>query len=135
MARKKDGSWRFCINYRRLNSVTKKDAYLLPWIDDTLDALGFGKGRVFSTMDVASGYWHIPIKDRDKEKTAFTTNSGTNQFNVTPFGLTGAPGAFRRAMNNCLCEFLFKCALVFVDDIVVWSPDLDSHEQDLANIF
>ena len=104
-------------------------------MDDTLDALGFGKGRVFSTMDIASGYWHIPIKDRNKEKTAFTTNSGTYQFNVTPFGLTGAPGAFCRAMNNCLREFLFKCALVFVDNIVVWSPDLDSHEQDLANVF
>ena len=78
-------------------------------------------------MDVASGYWHIPIKDRDKEKTAFTTNYGTYQFNVAPFGLTGAPGAFCRAMNNCLREFLFKCALVFVDNIVVWSPDLDFH--------
>ena len=65
MAWKKDGSWRFCIDYRCLNSVTKKDAYLLPRIDDTLDALGFGKGRVFSTMDVVSGYWHIPIEDRD----------------------------------------------------------------------
>ena len=65
MARKKDGSWRFCIDYQRLNSVTKKDAYPLPWIDDILNALGFGKGRVFSTMDVALCYWHIPIKDRD----------------------------------------------------------------------
>ena len=86
-------------------------------------------------MDVASGYWHIPIKDRDKEQTAFTTNSGTYQFNVTPFGLTGAPSAFCMGMNNCLCKFLFKCALVFVDDIVVWCPDLDSHKQDLANVF
>ena len=101
----------------------------------TLNAFGFGEGRVFSTMDGALGYWHIPIEDRDKEKTLFTTNSGTYQFNVTPFGLTGAPGAFCRAMNNCLREFLFKCALVFVDDIVVWSPDLDSHKQDLANVF
>ena len=65
-------------------------------------------------MDVTLGYWHIPIKDSNKEKTAFTTNSGTYQFNVTPFGLTGAPVAFCRAMNNCLCKFLFKCALVFV---------------------
>ena len=65
MAWKKDGSWRFCIDYQRLNSVTKKDAYLLHRIDNTLNALGFGKGRVFSTMDFASGYWHIPIKDRN----------------------------------------------------------------------
>ena len=57
------------------------------------------------------------------------------QFNVTPFRLTGAPGAFCRAMNNCLCEFLFKCALVFVDDIIVWSPDLDSRKQDLSSVF
>ena len=107
MARKKDGSWRFCINYQSLNSVTKKDTYLLPRIDDTIHALGFGKRRVFSTMDVTLGYWHIPIEDCNKEKTAFTTNSGTYQFNVTPFGLTGAAGSFCRAMKNCLREFLY----------------------------
>jgi len=61
MARKKDGSMRFCVDYRSLNSVTRKDSYPLPRVDDTLDALGFNGGKVFSTLDVASGYWHIPI--------------------------------------------------------------------------
>jgi hypothetical protein len=135
LAKKKDGSWRFCVDYRKLNSLTRKDAYPLPRIDDLLDALGFGEGRIFSTLDVASGYWHIPIADEDKEKTAFTTNSGLYQFRVLPFGLTGAPGAFCRAMTTCLRDLLWKCALVYVDDIIVWSKDIDTHEKDLSAVF
>lgn len=135
LAKKKDGSWRFCVDYRRLNSVTKKDSYPLPRIDDVVDALGSGTARVFSTLDVASGYWHIPIADEDKEKTAFTTNSGTYQFRVLPFGLTGAPGAFCRAMHSCLKDLLWKCTLVYVDDIVVWSQDFQTHQKDLAAVF
>ncbi len=77
LAKKKDGTWRFCVDYRRLNAITKKDAYPLPRIDDVVDALGFGEGCVYSTLDIASGDWHIPIHDEDVEKTAFTTQSGT----------------------------------------------------------
>jgi hypothetical protein len=135
LAPKKDGSWRFCVDYRGLNSVTKKDSYPLPRIDDTLDALGNGDAQIYSTMDLASGYWQIPIEDEDKEKTAFTTRSGTYQFTVMPFGLTGAPGAFCRAIDNTLREFLWKCCLVFIDDIIVWSPDFETHKRDLAAIF
>jgi len=135
LARKKDGTWRFCVDYRRLNQVTKKDSYPLPRIDDVVDALGGENAKVFSTLDVASGYWHIPIADHDKEKTAFTTNSGTYQFKVLPFGLTGAPGAFCRAMQSSLKDLLWKCALVYVDDIIVWSPDFKTHQQDLAAVF
>lgn len=135
LARKKDGTWRFCVDYRRLNQVTKKDSYPLPRIDDVVDALGGENAKVFSTLDVASGYWHIPIADHDKEKTAFTTNSGTYQFKVLPFGLTGAPGAFCRAMQSSLKDLLWKCALVYVDDIIVWSPDFQTHQRDLAAVF
>lgn len=135
LAPKKDGSWRFCVDYRGLNAVTKKDSYPLPRIDDTLDALGNGDAQIYSTMDLASGYWQIPIEDEDKEKTAFTTRSGTYQFTVMPFGLTGAPGAFCRAIDNTLREFLWKCCLVFIDDIIVWSPDFETHKRDLAAIF
>jgi hypothetical protein len=81
---------------------------------------------VFSTLDVASGYWHIPLADKDKEKTAFSTRDGSYQFTVVPFGLTGAPGAFCRAINDTLREFMWKSCLVYVDDIVVWSPDVES---------
>ena len=135
MARKKDGSWRFCVDYRALNAVMKKESYPLPQIDDTLDALGFGGGKIFSSLDVASGYWHIPIENVDKEKTAFTTNAGTYQFCVVPFGLTGAPGAFCRAMNATLKDYMWKFCLVFVDDIIVWSKTWAEHKQHLAAIF
>jgi hypothetical protein len=135
LVRKRDGATRFCVDYRRLNSITRKDAYPLPRIDAILDALGASEARVFSTMDVSSGYWHIPIEETDREKTAFTTNSGTYQFRVLPFGLTAAPAIFCRAMNACLSDLLWRCVLVYVDDIVVWSESFESHLNDLAEVF
>ena len=94
LVQKKDGTTRFCIDYRKLNDVTKKDSFPVPRVDDTLDALGNTKAQIFSTMDLASGYWQLPIAEEDKEKTAFVTQNGTYQFKVLPFGLTGAPAAF-----------------------------------------
>lgn len=135
LAKKKDGTWRFCVDYRRLNNQTKKDSYPLPRIDDTLDALGGESAKIFSTMDVASGYWHIPVEEADKEKTAFTCRNGVYQFKVLPFGLTGAPGAFCRAMDDTLRGLLFKICLVFVDDLVVFSPDFETHKKDLETVF
>jgi hypothetical protein len=96
LAKKKDGKWRFCVDYRYLNSVTKKDTYPLPRIDDILKALRGEDTRIFTSLDVASGYWHIPIAMEDREKTAFVTRNGQYQFRVVPFGLTGALGAFCR---------------------------------------
>jgi len=135
LAKKKDGKWRYCVDYRYLNSVTKKDSYPLPRIDDTLDALGNKDAKVFSSLDVASGYWHIPIKEQDREKTAFVTRNGQYQFRVVPFGLTGAPGAFCRYVDNALRDVMWKCCLVYVDDIVVWSKSVEEHKKDLETVF
>jgi hypothetical protein len=135
LAKKKDGKWRYCVDYRYLNSVTKKDSYPLPRIDDTLDALGNKDAKVFSSLDVASGYWHIPIKEQDREKTAFVTRNGQYQFRVVPFGLTGAPGAFCRYVDNALRDVMWKCCLVYVDDIVVWSKTVEEHKKDLEEVF
>lgn len=134
MAKKKDGSWRFCVDYRRINAVTEKDVYALPRIDDTLDAIGSGN-RYYSSLDISSGYWHIPVEDLDKEKTAFTCREGTYQFKVLPFGLTNAPAMFHRAIDNCLRDLLYKFVLVFVDDILVYTKDFDSHLNALEAVF
>jgi hypothetical protein len=92
--------YRFCIDFRKLNAVTVKDRYPLPRIDDTVDALG---GAVyFSTLDLASGYWQIPLAEEDRDKTAFCANSKLYHFKVMPFGLCNAPSTFQRLMDNIL---------------------------------
>ena len=97
---KPDGSSRFCIDYHKVNSITKTDAYPLPHIDDTLNALGGAK--VFTTLDLQSGYWQVALDEASKELTAFTTNQGDWEFNVLPFELTNAPATFQRLMDYVL---------------------------------
>ena len=95
LVRKKDGTLRFCVDYRGLNSVTKLDQFPLPRIDDLLDQLG--KSRYFTTLDLASGYWQIRVDKPSREKTAFITHQGLFEFCVMPFGLTNAPAVFSKA--------------------------------------
>ena len=118
-----------------MNSLTKKDAYSLPRIDKTLDTLGTKKAKVFSTLDLASGYWHIPVAEEHKERSAFTTGDGLYQFCKMPFGFTGAPGCFCRALNHSLGDSIGDICLAYVDDIIIFSDSVKAHFRDLITIF
>ena len=113
---KKDGSTRFCVDYRRLNSLTVKDAYPLPRIDDSLQLLG--NQQWFSTMDLASGYWQVAMSPDAQKKAAFVTNEGLFQFRVMPFGLCNAPATFERLMDRALCGMRWSRCLVYLDDVI-----------------
>ena len=118
MVTKKDGTIRFCIDYRKLNGLTKKNSYPLPRIDETLDSLGGNKW--FCTLDLQSGYWQVGMKPEDMEKTAFSSHLGLFQYNVMPFGLCNAPATFEAMMETLLSDLLWKKCLVYLDDVVVF---------------
>ena len=117
MCKKKDGSYRLCIDYRATNAVTVKDAYPLPRIDETLDSLSNAKW--FSSTDLASGYWQVEMDEDSKSKTAFCTKKGLFEWNVMPFGLSNACATFQRLMESVLSEMRFTACLVYIDDVVL----------------
>ena len=134
MVRKKDGSLRFCVDFRQLNAATIKDAHPLPRIDDLLDALHGAKW--FSTLDLKSGYWQLPIAEQDKEKTAFRTSSGQLfEFNQVPFGLCNAPATFSRLMDRVLAGLHWETCLFYLDDIIVFSSTWEEHLSRLREVF
>jgi hypothetical protein len=124
--KKKDGTLRLCIDYRQLNKVTVKNIYPLPRIDDLFDQL---KGaKVFSKIDLRSGYYQMRIKGQDVLKTAFRTRYGHFEFLVLPFGFTNAPTLFMDLMNRVFQPYLDKFVVVFIDDILVYSKSFKEHE-------
>ena len=133
LVRKKDGSIRFCVDYRKVNDVTRKDAYPLPRIDTTLDTLS--GSQWFSTMDLLSGYWQVEMDETDKEKTAFCTTEGLFQFRVMPFGLCNAPATFQRLMDLVLAGLQWSQCLVYIDDVIVLGRTFKEHLDNLQEVF
>ena len=129
MVWKKDGSHRFCVDYHKLNNVTKADSYPLPRIDDLLDQLG--KSVYFSTLDLASGFWQIKVAPDSQEKTAFSTPHGHFEFRVMPFGLMNAPSVFQRLMQQILSSINPddgpNFVTAYIDDLLIFSSTLVEH--------
>ncbi|KAL0150798.1 hypothetical protein M9458_053880, partial [Cirrhinus mrigala] len=132
VVKKKNGAIRLCVDYRKLNSQTIKDAYALPNIEETFAALNGSKW--FSVMDLKSGYYQVEVEEEDKHKTAFVTPMGFWEFNRMPQGVTNAPSTFQRVMEKCVGSMNLKEVLVFLDDLIVFSNTLEEHEDRLMHV-
>ncbi len=128
---KTDGSVRFCVDYRKVNAVSKFDAYPMPRVDELLDRLG--AARFYSTLDLTKGYWQIPLSPLSKEKTAFTTPFGLHQFGTLPFGLVRALATFQRLMDKVLRPHSAYAA-AYLDDIIIHSNDWQRHMEHLRAV-
>ena len=130
---KRDGSYRYCINYSKVNDLTHKNSYPLPRIDSKLDALS--GAAWFSTLDLKSGYWQVDMEEKDKEKTAFTSGSGLWQFRVMPMGLCNAAATFERLMKQVFVDMSWQTAQVYLEDIIVCGKTFEDELRHLHEAF
>lgn len=132
VVRKKNNDVRLCIDYRKLNLQTIKDAYALPNLEESFSALT--GSRWFSVLDLKSGYYQIEMNEADKPKMAFVTPLGFWEFNRMPQGITNAPSTFQRLMEKCMGDLNLKEVLVFIDDLIIFSDTLEEHERRLLRV-
>ena len=132
LKKKPDGTYRFLVDFRRLNTVTKKDAYPQPTTEELLNRLA--GHRFFTKLDLKSGYFQIPISEADKEKTAFATQDGLYEFNVLAQGLMNAPPTFQRVMNNLIATGRWSYVVVYLDDILIFSDTIADHKEHVAEV-
>ena len=134
LVRKKDGTLRFCIDFRKLNSRTKKDSFPLPRMQETMESMV--GARFFSSMDLKSGFWQVRMSEKSWQYTAFTVGSlGVYEFLRMPYGLCNAPAMFQRLMQNFLGELNLTYALVYLDNMIVYSNMEEDHLRQLQAVF
>ena len=133
LVRKKSGGLRLCIDYRKLNQVTHRDAFPLPRITESLDALE--GARFFSTFDLAQGYHQILLKEEDREKTAFSVPWGHYQYRRCPMGLTNSPATFQRCMENILGDMVFEFLVIYLDDLILFGKTVEDHLEKMEVLF
>jgi hypothetical protein len=129
---KPDGYLRFCIDYQKLSELTVRDSYPLPPVSDCMDSLG--SANISSTLDANSGFWQLEMAEADKDKTNFTSHRGTYRFTLMPFGLCNAPATFRRALDVLLSRVLWKSAIVYFHDIIIFSSTVKDHIRDFDEV-
>ena len=125
-------AYRFCIDLKRVNSITTRDSYSLPRISETVDSLS--NAKFFTTMDIDRAFWQVGVSESDKEKTAFVVDGRLFEFNVMPFGSMNAPATFQRLMDRVLCGLTWRQCLVYIDDILVFSSTFEQHLQHLDEV-
>jgi len=133
MVKKKDGIYRYCIDYRRLNAVTRRDAFLVPHVKDALDSIR--GSRYFATIDLLPGYLQIPLTQEARIRSAFCTRRGLFEFTRMPFGLPSAPASFYRLMQLVFKDMLHKCCFVYLDDIIVFASSPEKLIKRLNAVF
>ena len=131
LVKKKDGTIRLCVDYRKLNSFSRADVYPMPRIDELIDRLG--KAKFVTTLDLTRGYWQVPIAESAREKTAFMTPFGLYQFQIMPFGLQGAPATFQRMMDK-LIRGMEDYTAAYLDDLVIFSGSWERHLQHIREV-
>jgi len=129
---KKNGKVRFCVDYRRLNNIIKKDAYFLPRMEDCHDSLR--DAQVFTALNCTAWYWQVPLRKDVQEKMTFTTHCGIYYWLSMPFGLTNAPATFQRALDVILSGLKWQVCLVYLDDVIIFSANAEQHVKDVDNI-
>ena len=135
LVRKKSGQIRFCVDYRKLNAVTKSISFPLPQLNDVFDAMAEGRPKYFSLLDLRSGYHQLPLHPDTKEKSSFVTHEGQFQFRTSPFGLKNLPSFFQLLMARVFQNLHFKNVLVYLDDILIYSKSFDLHLVHLQEVF
>ena len=133
MVKNKDGSYRFCVDFRKVNKVTKVDSFAMPLVADALDSLV--GASVFSTLVLKSGFWQVQMPQDSQQKTAFATQNGLYEFLTMPFRLVNSGASFQRLMGHILRGLEYRFALIYIDDIIIFSKSVDEHLVHLKEVF